>query len=127
MGLDQIKSQEPKVTDKKGADKEAPPPKTATLEVTPKQAEIIAVAADLGVLSISLRSLGRANGDEATDPPSHTWDSEAAQGLLAGPASDHPRRTGPAQPWSRVVVVRGGAVTEMMMSPRSLKAPPVIP
>jgi pilus assembly protein CpaB len=123
MGLDQTKSAEEPKPDKKGDTKEAAPPKTATLEVTPKQAEIVAVAADFGVLSLSLRSLGRTAGDEATDAPTHTWDSEAAQGLLSGPPSDHPRRTtGPAQPWSRVVVVRGGAVTEMMMSPRSVKA-----
>ncbi len=32
-------------------------PKTATLEVTPKQAEIVAVTSDLGLLSLSLRSV----------------------------------------------------------------------
>jgi pilus assembly protein CpaB len=120
MGVDQTKSSEQPKGDKK-SDREATPPKTATLEVTPKQAEIVAVAADLGVLSLSLRSLGRTTGDEATDAPSHTWDSEAALGLLAGAPSDHPR-AGPGRPWTRVMVVRGGVVTEMMMSPHSLKA-----
>jgi pilus assembly protein CpaB len=121
MGVDQTKSSEEPKGDKKN-DKEATPPKTATLEVTPKQAEIVAVAADLGILSLSLRSLGRTDGDQATDPPSHTWDSEAAQGVLGGAPSDRPQRAGSGRPWTRVVVVRGGVVTEMMMSPHSLKA-----
>ena len=40
------------------------PPKTATLEVEPKQAEIVAVALNLGSLSLSLRSLGLVDGAE---------------------------------------------------------------
>src|SRR5215467_12688639 len=37
---------------------------TATLEVTPKQSEIIAVASEIGKLSLSLRSLATASGDQ---------------------------------------------------------------
>jgi pilus assembly protein CpaB len=124
VGVDQSLSEESKtIPDKKGEKKESSPPKTATLEVTPKQAEIVVVAVELGVLSLSLRSLGHVDGDGTLDAsPTHTWDSEAAQGILGGPPSDHPRRTGPSQPFSRVVVVRGDAVTEMMMTPRALKA-----
>jgi pilus assembly protein CpaB len=121
VGLDQSLSEDPKA-DKKGDKKETSPPKTATLEVTPKQAEVVAVAVDLGVLSLSLRSLGRADGEGPPDAPTHTWDSEAAQGLLGGPQPDHPRPAHPAEPRSRVVVVRGDTVTEMMMSPRALQA-----
>jgi pilus assembly protein CpaB len=38
-------------------------PKTATLEVTPSQAEIIAVAAKMGVLTLTLQSLACAGGE----------------------------------------------------------------
>ena len=124
VGLDQSLAEDPKVDDKKGGKKESTPPKTATLEVTPKQAEVVEVAADLGILSLSLRSLGRADGEGASDAPSRTWDSEAAQGLLGGPPSDHPRRAPAADPRSRVVVVRGDAVTEMMMPSRAMTAAP---
>lgn len=41
-------------------------PKTATLEVTPRQAEIVAVAMELGKLSLSLRSLARIEDDTTT-------------------------------------------------------------
>lgn len=120
VGLDQTLAEDPKI-DKKGDKKDASPPKTATLEVTPKQAEIVEVVADLGVLSLSLRSLGRADGEGAPDAPTHTWDSEAAQGVLGGPPSDRPRRAAPDLR-SRVVVVRGDTVTEMMMPSRALTA-----
>jgi pilus assembly protein CpaB len=122
VGVDQTLSEDTKTADKKADKKDLSPPRTATLEVTPKQAEIVAVAVDLGVLSLSLRSLGHADGDEAADPPTHTWDIEAVQGILEGSPSDHPRRPTSAQPFSRVVVVRGDTVTEVMMSPRALKA-----
>ena len=62
---------------------------TATLEVTPKQSEVIAVASEMGKLSLSLRSLTTPPGEEtATDsaenPGSGTFtlDSEVSQ-LLA--------------------------------------------
>ena len=59
--------------------------KTATLEVTPKQAEVIAVVSELGKLSLSLRSLGREDAEVATESSaegaggklSYTFDSDA--------------------------------------------------
>jgi pilus assembly protein CpaB len=59
--------------------------KTATLEVTPKQAEIIAVVSDIGKLSLSLRSLGREEAEVAAESGaegsggklSYTFDSDA--------------------------------------------------
>ena len=59
---------------------------TATLEVTPKQSEIIAVATEMGKLSLSLRSLAAA-ADEKSSPDSggggergtFTLDSEVSQ------------------------------------------------
>lgn len=72
--------------------------KNATLEVTPKQAEMLAVVTELGRLSLVLRSLAKdeeelerlANSDEPLGEPdpargtTHTWDTEASR-LLAGP------------------------------------------
>ncbi|MGF1629422.1 MAG: Flp pilus assembly protein CpaB [Kiloniellaceae bacterium] len=71
-----------------------------TLEVTPKQAEMLSVVRELGGLSISLRSLAKdeeelerlANQDEPleeVDPErgdTHTWDSEVSRlvGLRSG-------------------------------------------
>ncbi len=42
--------------------------KTVTLEVTPKQAEKINVATKLGMISLSLRSLGSQNKEEGEVP-----------------------------------------------------------
>ena len=64
-------------------------PKTATLEVSPKQAEIVSVALNLGALSLSLRALGIAEGgkpatDETTRGRSVTRDSDVSRVLNAG-------------------------------------------
>jgi len=82
--------------------KEVSVAKTATLEVTPKQAEAIAVVQELGKLSLSLRSLGQdeaeANGDAGNGKLSYTFDSDATQ-LTAPPEFSGTRQ--------RVVVVHG--------------------
>jgi pilus assembly protein CpaB len=58
---------------------------TATLEVTPKQSEIIAVATEMGKLSLSLRSLAVAQETSPADPAgggergTFTLDSEVSQ------------------------------------------------
>lgn len=68
--------------------------KSVTFEVTPKQSEVLAVAADLGRLSLSLRSLARdeheesvdvaaASGNKGMPRTSFTLDSEASS-LLSG-------------------------------------------
>ncbi|HUC63661.1 MAG TPA: Flp pilus assembly protein CpaB [Alphaproteobacteria bacterium] len=71
--------------------------KTVTFEVTPKEAEIIEVASNLGNLSLSLRSLARgtAGTDADNDDPSsvtHTWDSEVSPLIVHGapPPPPHP-------------------------------------
>jgi pilus assembly protein CpaB len=78
---------------------------TATLEVTPKQTEIIAVAAEIGKLSLSLRSLAAASSEKSTaDSPAgdekatFTMDSEVSQ-LLPKPGAGS----------EGVTVLRGGA------------------
>ena len=92
--------------------------KTATLEVMPKQAEIVALAMNLGKLSLSLRSIGRldaAADDSAVKPKpkpvarkprgrGYTWDSEVSF-LLQPPFS----RDGV----HRVQLVRGGKAEEI--------------
>ena len=51
---------------------------TATLEVTPKQSEIIALASEMGKLSLSLRSLVPANGEKPSSGESTEADSAGA-------------------------------------------------
>jgi len=74
--------------------------KNFTLEVMPKQAEMISVVRELGSLSISLRSLAKdeqeleriAEGEEPLEEPNpergdtHTWDSEVSRlvGMRSG-------------------------------------------
>jgi pilus assembly protein CpaB len=89
--------------------------KTATLEVTPKQAETIAVATELGNLSLSLRSLASGDGADQMPPYSHTWDSEATH-LLAPPESrdksPEPAHKAPVEMTMKVTVVRGHDVKQ---------------
>jgi pilus assembly protein CpaB len=79
---------------------------TATLEVTPKQSEIIAVATEIGKLSLSLRSLAAepgagapADGAAGDAHGTYTLDSEVSQ-LLPKPG---------ASGADGVTVLRGGA------------------
>src|SRR5215468_4603704 len=78
---------------------------TATLEVTPKQSEIIAVASEIGKLSLSLRSLASVSNDQTPADASaddgkttYTMDSEASQ-LLPKPGAGS----------AGVTVLRGGS------------------
>lgn len=72
--------------------------KTATLEVTPKQAEMVALLTELGKLSLSLRSLA-ADGEADPHIPSEakrfTWDRDVSRVLRTGRIS------------SRLLVLRG--------------------
>jgi pilus assembly protein CpaB len=83
--------------------------KTATLEVTPKQAETVAVATQLGNLSLALRSIATADGTDKIAPHSQTWDSEATR--LTEPPDMHRDEPAPPKPTTaetvKVVVVRG--------------------
>ena len=80
--------------------------KTATLEVTSKQAEVIAVALDIGRLSLALRSLSTETeaapvaADLTAPSKTYTWDSQASQ-LIGRPAGATTRT-------QKVRVVRGG-------------------
>ena len=95
--------------DQRVSDQEGTPTiaKTATLEVTPKQAEEIAVVMEIGRLSLALRSLPQEteSGDEIIEPfgPTLTWDSQVSR-VLQAPASV----TSDGQPaTTQVKVVRG--------------------
>ena len=61
--------------------------RTVTLEVTPKQSEMVALAADMGKLSLSLRSLVAASDDKLA--------------LLSAEELDHGRRTRSADRFDR--------------------------
>ncbi len=96
---------------------------TATLEVLPKQAEMLALVAELGSLSLSLRSIA----SDPNEPPSvtqaaldaagqavpersMTWDSDAS-GVVQAPGN----RNGIVQ---RVQVIRGKETTESLFDLR---------
>jgi pilus assembly protein CpaB len=74
---------------------------TATFEVTPKQSEMIAVAAEIGKLSLSLRSLAAASSEKSPTGDAQgtfTMDSEVSQ-LVPKPGAAE----------SSVTILRGGA------------------
>ncbi|HEY0837097.1 MAG TPA: Flp pilus assembly protein CpaB [Azospirillum sp.] len=133
-----------RINDQKGEVKTA---QTATLEVAPRQAEAVAVAAQMGSLSLSLRSLAKpgegvevaaADGATASDAvsaaPTHTitWDSDISLGFnaandggLGGTASVVPPMPSPESTPSgsgvtvvKVQVVRGSSATEQTFPPK---------
>lgn len=79
--------------DQKGKKGKKRIPKTATLEVTPKQAELVALATQLGRISLSLRSLATINGVVETEQKpnrgnnSITRDSDVTRLIGSGPKS----------------------------------------
>jgi pilus assembly protein CpaB len=81
--------------------KEVAVAKTATLEVTPQQAETVAVAIDMGNLSLSLRSLGHGNDDRPAQ--SLTWDIQATH-ITPPPDAAIAK---PAPQAIKVILVRG--------------------
>lgn len=97
--------------------------KNATIEVTPKQVEVVAVVSDIGRLSLSLRSLARpAEGEDALDPAetvdnspepwrgdTYTWDTDASL-VLAGRRA--PRAGGGGY---KVIVFQGGKAEEVSL------------
>ena len=96
--------------------------KTATLEVTPKQAEILAVVRELGSLSLALRSIAKddeemdrlaATGETPEEPDpekgkTYTWDSEASL-LVAAPGE------GEGPPPEFMTVSRGKEIEEIQI------------
>ncbi len=103
LGMDQ------RIADDK---KDVAVPKTATLEVTPKQAEIVAVVSELGLLSLSLRSLATPDETEAPATVSQTWDSEVTHFAAADTTPSLIRK---------VDVIRGSETSELVMAPPAAK------
>jgi pilus assembly protein CpaB len=79
--------------------------KTATLDVTPKEAEIIAVVSELGKLSLSLRSL-------ATTVSGEVADAEAAKARLTYTFDSEATRLFPPRDAHNISIVRGSNVTQ---------------
>jgi len=98
------------VDQKSASDDKAKISKTATLEVTPKMAEKVAMLANIGTLSLSLRSLANGNGALLANPDSppvsrttsHSMGSEVSSFL---PSLDDETAT------SAVRVTRGNLVS----------------
>ncbi len=57
--------------------------RTVTLEVTPADAERVALVGELGKLSLSLRSLARSEDSGTSEPARVTWDSDVSRALVA--------------------------------------------
>lgn len=88
--------------------------KTATLEVTPKQAEMIAVAVQLGKLSFSLRSLALVEGKDGElldqlDGPAKRGESLTADTEVSLVIGGNPND----QPQKKVDVIRGNKVESL--------------
>lgn len=83
-----------------------------TLEVSSKQAETLALAAEMGTLSLALRSIARKDLEgnvgaikvDDSEMPQLTWDSDISQ-VLPSPAN----RTGAVQ---KIKIIRGSESTE---------------
>ncbi len=78
--------------------------RTVTLEVTPHQAELLVVAAALGKLTLTLRSVAERSGESPTAAPSGAavWAGDVMRSLfLLSPPVPH------AEPAAQVVVLRG--------------------
>jgi pilus assembly protein CpaB len=85
--------------------------KTATLEVTPRQAEEVALLTELGKLSLSLRSLAVTTPEVTALPESDqlTWDRDVSRVLRSGRLS------------SRLLVLRGSDAQDVSVKEGSEK------
>jgi pilus assembly protein CpaB len=89
-------------------------PQTATLEVTPKQAEVVALVTEMGKLSLSLRSLATPEDAPSVTRITRTWDQEATGGAMPRTAASAPVSRPAARPAPATVqVVRGSEVTSV--------------
>lgn len=115
LALDQRLGAGPMDEEKKGKGDAMPIPGTATLEVTPAQAELVSLASDLGNLKLALNSVR--DREEATTTP-------LASGLLSGitQARPEPRRLtleSDVTSTSKVRVVRGVKKVRASLTPDS--------
>jgi len=78
----------------------------ATVEVTPKQAETMALMTELGTVSLALRSIANDPEKQNDEKKTITWDSDVSR-VLPGPSN----RTGAVQ---KVLIIRGNEATESL-------------
>jgi pilus assembly protein CpaB len=98
--------------------------RSATIEVTPKQAEMVAVAGTLGALSLSLRSLASINGGttvtdirDVPDPDrgtTFTMDTDVSRVLAIAPPRPPVVTRGNVQ--RSIEVIRGGKVEQSLVN-----------
>lgn len=81
---------------------DSPLARTATLEVTPKQAEVVTLLTEMGKLSMTLRSVGTAENDAKPHRPTLTWDADAVDIPFL-----YRRTTGAADSGQQIEIVRG--------------------
>jgi pilus assembly protein CpaB len=100
--------------------------RTATIEVTPKEAEFLTVAQDLGKLSLTLRGLAKGPGEsniitDIRDVPepdqgtTYTFDTEVSHVPLPTPVRPV-ARAGGYVPQNRIEVNRGGKVEQLLVN-----------
>lgn len=82
-------------------------PQTATLEVTPRQAERIARAAEIGKLSLSLRSLGAGEAPSEPEPEPRPQNARRARPAPAAKARAADPLSPPSPAMTPVRVIRG--------------------
>ncbi|THD80536.1 MAG: Flp pilus assembly protein CpaB [Phenylobacterium sp.] len=85
--------------------------RAATVEVTPAQAQKIALASQVGTLSLALRSTGDPLADDANERAIRT--SDLGSGPIARPVVRQVRRQAEAPRGWTVEMVRGGEVTHV--------------
>lgn len=90
---------------------DAPLARTATIEVTPKQAEVVALLPEMGKLAMTLRSVGTAENDAEPHRPTLTWDTDAVEIPFA-----HHRTAGPSATPDQIDVIRGTAKSSVEFS-----------
>ena len=95
---------------------------TTTLELTPKDAEKVLVAEQMGQLSLSLRSLAvdDPNGGQGANPSAPTWDREVSKVVVRAPA---PITGAPVARAPQVVVLRGGSGSQGSPAPAAAPVP----
>jgi len=100
-------------------DKKALVPKTVTLEVTPKEAEEVLVATELGKISLVLRSSGSAPGTDTSRIKTYTKDKDVSSLIKeSNPADDNN---------VDVTITRGKTTIETKVNPGSeviVESPP---
>jgi pilus assembly protein CpaB len=100
--------------------------RTVTIEVTPKESELLTVAQELGKLSLTLRGLAKGPGESNTitdirdvpepDPgTTYTFDTEVSHVPLPAPVRP-PAHVGVYVPENKIEVNRGGKVEQLLVN-----------